>query len=143
MAVLLVGVMIQLTAGLTSTPLALLVTSMGLIAAFLFVNRERAGLPLALVGLVLNLVVIAANGGMPVSEIALTRSGTEVPASDQRHVVASTETHLNLLGDVIPVGAKVLSIGDVMMAVGLAWFVVGSAGRMLRSERVPMISMTS
>lgn len=134
-AVLLVGMTIQLFAGLTSTPPALLVSSMLLIAAFLFANRARAGFPLALLGLVLNVLVIAANSGMPVSENALVRSGLELSALDQRHVASGAETHLNFLGDVIPVAGKVLSIGDVLMALGLLLFLIGSVGQ-LRSGSV-------
>lgn len=139
MAVLLVGVTIQLVAGLTSTPPAVLVGSMLLIAAFLFANRARAGLPLALVGLMLNLAVIAVNGSMPVSQRALSRSGAELSASDQRHEISGADTRLPYLGDVIPVGAKVLSIGDVFMALGLVWFVAES----FRSQRHPKRSVAT
>ncbi len=125
-----IALSIQLILGVTGTPWPLLVASMGLIAAFLFINRERAGFPLALTGLLLNLVVIAANGAMPVSAhaAAIADPGLAIASSDQRHIYATPETHLNLLGDVIPFAGKVLSIGDILMALGLVWF-VGSAGR--------------
>lgn len=119
------GMMIQLATGLASTPPALLVGSMFLIAGFLFVNRHQAGLSLALLGLMLNLLPIAVNGAMPVSSHAasIARPGLDIDVAHQRHLFAGPGTRLSFLGDVIPVGGKVLSVGDVLLLAGLVRFV--------------------
>jgi hypothetical protein len=54
---------------------AVLSCSYVLLLAFAVLNIRLAGVPLLLVGLTLNLVVIASNGGMPVSREALESSG--------------------------------------------------------------------
>ncbi len=124
-----IGLGAQLIFGLTSTPLVLLVASMLLIAAFLFVNRRRAGFPIVLIGVLLNVGVIAANGGMPVSAHAAAQVDEHngVPSSDLRHVDADAGTRLSFLGDVIPLGDKVMSIGDLLMLGGLAVFLFSTA----------------
>lgn len=118
---LVAGLTVQLFFGITSTPFLLLLGSMFLIALFLFANRAESGFRMALVGVVLNMGVIAANAGMPVSApAALTASPHKsLSVSDLRHVKLEDGTPLALLGDQFPVGGRVLSIGDVSIAVGL------------------------
>jgi len=102
----------------------------------LWINRDRAWLPLALIGAALNAVVIVANGGrMPVAPDAIARAGRPVgPAllagADARHVLATPGSPFGILGDrwVLHLGGfgTVLSAGDVFLAVGLAGFVQGA-----------------
>ena len=105
---------------------------------FLVRNRMRSGVPLVGLGLVLNAVVVAANGAMPVSRYAAERAGVQVDViavgADPRHVLAEDETVLRWLGDVVPVPLplrpEVVSPGDMLVAAGLAQFVVaGMLGR--------------
>ena len=94
--------------------------------------------PMWMVGLggALNLLVLAVNGGyMPVSLDALARAGQ---ASTANHLAAtgvyanvipmSADTRLNVLGDILAMPdwvplARVLSLGDIAIAVGIAWLI--------------------
>jgi hypothetical protein len=108
--------------------LALVVTSYGLLVAFALANASMVGMWLVALGIALNLVVIAVNGGMPVRPSAVVVAGiadsTELEVIDlgpKRHIERPTD-RLTGLGDVIPVRplSEVLSFGDVMMNVGVA-----------------------
>ena len=97
------------------------------------VNRERTGMWLTGIGIIMNFLVIALNGGMPVlSEAAQVAGGftTEVAIlDDHKHVLLDHTSRLTFLADVIPLRAfgvgQVLSIGDVFLAVGLGAFLEG------------------
>ena len=110
---------------------ALLAVSYALLVAFLWVNRRLPAAPLMLIGLVLNLLVVIPNGGMPVGAAALETaggsSGLLSPMEDGKHHVMTDDDVLTPLADVIavpsPVGA-VMSIGDAFLYVGLMSFVV-------------------
>jgi hypothetical protein len=141
--------------GLASLPAGLrpvaLVASLALVGWWLVVNvgggrprAEVAGLGLAVVGWLANVVVIAANRGMPVSRPALARAG--YPASFPiesghlfKHVAASSSTALAWLGDVIPVGPlrAVISLGDVALGAGIAVFVAAVVASERRVVSVP------
>ncbi len=122
---------------------AMLIGSYGALLAFALVNRRRAGTWLVLLGLALNLAVIAPNGGMPVSAEAIrTAGGHDVSiAGDTKHHLMSRDDVLRPLGDVIavprPVGV-ILSIGDVALYVGIAWFVIAvMLGLTVENSRPP------
>lgn len=96
-----------------------------LVAAFLVVNRRLPGMALAAGGMLLNVMVIALNGAMPVSLPAAERAGVRVREMGIKHEVLDPDTLLPWLGDVIPlpgVGA-LISLGDVVLAMGIAWLV--------------------
>jgi hypothetical protein len=91
----------------------------------------RTAWAIAALGIGLNVLVVAANGGyMPQSEAAhIATRGTPQTSSDAsmlRNVVPmSSETRLNTLGDVIPEPAwlpknNVISLGDLVLGLGLA-----------------------
>lgn len=100
-------------------------------------NRREPGIPLLGLGLLLNLAVIASNGGMPVFELALqsAKASTQalaIPAGDFVHVVGSAATRLPWLADTIPVAGPdwlrfVASPGDLLLFAGLVAF-VGAVG---------------
>jgi len=113
------------------------VSTYALLVAFLVVNRELSGMKLILVGAVLNLVVIASNGGyMPVTLEAIEQSGhldkiiiegEHAYVLGSKDIVLSEEqSHFTMLSDVlkmpdvIPTPAT-FSIGDVFIMVGAAW----------------------
>lgn len=110
---------------------AFLVVSYGLLLVFLGVNRWVPAAPLMAVGLALNLTVVAANAGMPVSPEAIERAGgpaeAVVSAGGTKHHLMTEEDVLTPLGDVIPLPQPigiVVSIGDIALYLGMAWFVV-------------------
>ena len=96
-------------------------------ALFMFLNRNLPGMVLAAVGLSLNVLVIALNHGMPVSERAIELAGAPAFEAEGEHTVLGPETKLPWLTDVIPipVAGSVLSVGDLFLAVGLARLVYG------------------
>ncbi|MGZ4128597.1 MAG: DUF5317 family protein [Actinomycetota bacterium] len=114
------------------------------ILLFLVVNiwtsrgEVRAGMVVIAIGWALNFIVIAANGGMPLSRWAYEHSGQTAPITYgsggfYRIVRAHPGTHLRFLGDVIPVRGynEVVSIGDIFLIVGIA-LVIAAAMRTVR-----------
>jgi hypothetical protein len=95
------------------------------------INRERPGMWLAGVGVLLNFTVIALNGGMPVlAEAAKVASGFTLSNPDIsgsfKHVPLDGDTLFAAFADVIPLrlagNGQVISLGDVFLAVGLGRF---------------------
>lgn len=91
------------------------------------VNWRVPGLPCIALGLLLNGVVVAANGGMPVLPEAAQAAGGAIgswlpAAGDYLHVVAGRDTLMIPLADVVPVPwplPSIASAGDVLMVTGL------------------------
>ncbi len=108
--------------------LLILLASIGAVTAFLVANRHLPGIAMACVGLALNLAVIGANGAMPVSAHAAEVAGASdsLKAPGVKHERLDEDSRLALLGDVIPLpGLKsILSVGDVLLALGLAHLVL-------------------
>lgn len=113
-----------------------LAASAVLVAVFLGLNRGVQGTGLVAAGLLLNALVVAVNGAMPVSGDAMGRARLStqdiVSGADPRHELLDPGTRLGLLGDRIPVflpvRPEIVSIGDVMVAAGLAELVVLGMG---------------
>lgn len=112
----------------------------------LLANLSLAGAPVMIIGMVLNVIPIAANGGkMPVSAAALTRVGLAdlipsiAPGASYDHVIINPSTRLAFLGDVIPQIwppqlANVFSLGDLVLGVGLFLIVQELMGAGARSR---------
>ncbi len=109
--------------------------------ALMILNRDRDGLWLAGVGVLLNFTVIALNGGMPVLEGAIEVAAGYAPGgADLTNAAKHTEmgpgTLLPFLADVIPIRmanqGSVISIGDVFLAVGLGRFLEAELRRPVR-----------
>jgi hypothetical protein len=126
---------------------AVLSASYVLLLSFGAVNLKLPGMPLVLLGLATNLIVIAANGGMPVSAAALRNSGQAelIPqlreaGADKHHLMGEGDV-LTPLGDVIgvpkPIGQAV-SIGDVFQYAGLMWLAIAAM-----RGRIPSSQMAS
>jgi hypothetical protein len=118
----------------------------GLVAGLGFATRNihLVGMSIVGLGLALNLVPVAVNGAMPVRADALVEAGM-VDAADLERVtldgareIAGPDTHLETLGDILPLGltGQVLSFGDLIMLVGLA-DVVSNLMLQRRSRRLP------
>ncbi len=103
-----------------------LTVAAGCALAYCLRNRIVHGTGLVGAGLLLNALAVMLNGGMPVSADAVARAGTSYPdaIADPRHVPAGPGTTLGFLGDTIPVPLplrpEVVSLGDVLVAAGLA-----------------------
>jgi hypothetical protein len=123
---------------------ASLVSSYVLLLAVVAVNRRVPGAALMVAGLTMNLAVVALNGGMPVSRDAIRAAGADgviVIEDGARHHLMSEGDVLQPLADVVPVPSPfgvVLSIGDVLLYGGMAWwcFVV-TRGRFRENLRPP------
>jgi hypothetical protein len=142
-----VGLALQLLPVPGRWALWLLYGSLLLLLGFSAANLRRSGFALILAGLALNLTVIAANGGMPVDERAIVASGQQdtlaglVRDGDGvKHRLAGPHTRLLPLGDVIavapPVG-QVISVGDVVVDLGIIWFLVAAMRAAPRRRRLP------
>ena len=109
----------------------MVLVSFGLLMVLVILNREKTGMWLTGLGVLMNLTVIAANGGMPVlAEAAEVASGfalSEPDLSDSfKHVLLDENTRLTFFADVIPLRlvsiGQVISLGDVFLGVGLGRF---------------------
>jgi Family of unknown function (DUF5317) len=99
--------------------------SMAIAALALVLNRHLPGLIWVAVGMTLNFLVIALNGGlMPVSAAARQFAGMPALNGPSMNVTAmSPQTLLPWLGDILPLPewmplSNVFSLGDVLVAVG-------------------------
>jgi hypothetical protein len=106
---------------------ALHIASYGLLAWFVVLNRRLSGVVVAGLGMGLNLVAIAANGGyMPARRSALDLAGIAYSGDTHNNsTVTGAGTHLGFLGDIFAVpswipAANVFSIGDLLIAAGVA-----------------------
>ncbi|MFN2588209.1 MAG: DUF5317 domain-containing protein [Actinomycetota bacterium] len=115
---------------------AVVLASNAAVAVWLLANRALPGLMLAGAGMALNVLVIAANGAMPVLERSAETAGVTRSLEDAslKHEPLDQDTVLPWLGDAIPVPPfkEVLSVGDVVLALGLARVV---DARMMASRR--------
>jgi hypothetical protein len=107
--------------------LVVLLGTYSLVAGFLGLNFRLPGIALAALGLVLNVVVIGANGAMPVDADAADSAGIErsLDEAGLKHERMTTHTTLPWLGDVLPMRVleEVLSLGDILLALGLAYLI--------------------
>jgi hypothetical protein len=103
---------------------AIHLASYGLVAVFVTVNRGLPFLWLIALGGALNLIAIAANGGvMPADPHALAAAGLQQDASAFTNSTAVAGAHVTYLGDVFAVPASwpvsnVFSVGDVVIVLG-------------------------
>lgn len=98
------------------------VAAFAAIALVALANARLPGMGLIAAGAVLNLSVVAANGGMPVDAGALATAGAVMPA-DPLHVEMTAASALALFADRIPLPLVrgVYSGGDVLLAAGGFW----------------------
>ncbi len=122
---------------------ALYVGTMALLLVGLWLNRRLPGVWIVSVGVFLNLLVIAVNGGsMPVDRRLAERAGDErmIQLLDSttytRHKPVTANTRLQPLADVLPLPMLVPrprwfspgSIGDVLVTVGACWLILAGMG---------------
>ncbi len=96
-------------------------------------NHQTPFFSLICVGLFLNFLVIAVNGGMPVSNKSMAYSEFREEHTDFKgfddyiHIEMNDETKLSFLGDIIPIPGptfirSVVSIGDLILSLGVFLF---------------------
>ncbi|MCM3574164.1 DUF5317 domain-containing protein [Mesobacillus subterraneus] len=101
---------------------------------FLAMNWHYKGFAIIFIGVFLNFLVMAVNGGrMPVSmEAAVILDPAYIEAIKAelyaKHAVLTSSTNLGFLGDIIPLTDpypknQVISIGDVLMNIGIFMFI--------------------
>lgn len=128
----------------------LLLTNLAVLA-FVALNIWIPGLKLIGLGLVLNTLVMALNGGyMPVSQRSLEQVGLSHLVGDfqaRGHVgksrLVDEQTQLGFLADVLPVAAvhKVYSFGDILIGLGALWLVAaGMRSRATNDRGAPSAS---
>ncbi|GAB4547516.1 MAG: hypothetical protein Kow0063_42220 [Anaerolineae bacterium] len=129
---------LEVTRRLTTDTLAAtaLVGSQVLLLGFAWFNRNQPGFWALGTGLILNLAVIACNGGlMPVSPDVVTQLLSDTPAGTWRVgervgwnvILPVADTSLWWLSDHLLLPAwfpyrNALSIGDILIAVGAFWY---------------------
>lgn len=137
--VLALGVVVQVIAtGIDGGQgLALVLAAYGALLAFAFSNIHVPGTGILALGLAMNALVIAVNGSMPVHPAALVDAGVitadevgTVSLSGHRHL-EKRDDWLTFLDDRIPLplGAQVISFGDLVLAVAAADVVAHIARR--------------
>lgn len=105
---------------------ALLLLSEAAVLAFCLRNWYRAGMVLIAAGFTMNVLVILANGGMPVGPDAIATLGGD-PASATlagKHHLMSDATTLTWLADIVPLAPLdlIVSVGDVVLVAGMVPF---------------------
>ena len=115
--------------------------SFGSLVVALWLNRSQPGLLLAMIGVAANGIAILLNGGyMPVYLPAVEVAGlTTADLSPTFHTALPTELGLEFLlaggpiGDILPIAlpliANVVSLGDVLLAAGIAWFIFSAIAK--------------
>ena len=116
-------------------PRLLILLSYVALLLFVLANRRHLGISIIGIGLLLNFLAIAANGGlMPVSPETLERAGLahRLPELETGEPVPKTkdillekgDTRLWFLSDILaldnPLGVRAFSVGDTVIGAGLA-----------------------
>jgi len=123
-------------------------SSYALIALFAWVNRRLPGLALLALGGSLNLLAIAANGGvMPATHWAYRVAGLRVVDGEFANSAPLAHPHLVALGDILAVPralplSNVFSVGDVIIVAGVLVLAHrGGASRLSRTRAPRPVSV--
>lgn len=116
--ILLIALTLRVVAVITFSTWAFLISLFAIVLVCV-ANSRLPGLLLVGAGTTLNLVVVAANFGMPVSQSALVNANATL-SPDGVHIAMSPSTVLSWLGDILPIPLVrgVYSVGDLISAVG-------------------------
>lgn len=136
--------------GRTVFQAALLVLTQVALAFLLWLNRHLPGAKLFVVGILLNVLVILANGGwMPLTPQMhrFLHPGQIVVVGDRlpynkSAVLPSADTRLWFLADIIPISLPwrrtVVSVGDICLAVAAAQFILQKQPRRAPPNQQPL-----
>lgn len=105
-----------------------------LLIIFIYLNIKNKPIVIMGAGFMLNALPIFLNGGaMPVSSTGASAAGlTQNVAGEGLYVLINSKTKLAFLGDVIALKYPrpyVVSLGDIIIAVGLMIFIIGGMKR--------------
>lgn len=110
-------------------PFVALLLSFLLVGAVVALNWRLRGFPAILLGVLLNVIPIVVNQGMPVSGQAVIEAGgsvADVPrALGNKHHLLTPDDEVTFLADVIAIRSPfqaVVSAGDLVMWAGAGWF---------------------
>ncbi len=119
--------------------------SYALALMFVLANRSTPGIGVVVLGGLMNLAAIVANGGvMPASYDALERAGKITSSSEFENSTTIPDASLAFLGDnyAIPAGipyvSNVFSIGDVVLVLGGGLLLHQACGSRLVQRRRPV-----
>ena len=140
---LIIGFGLQIVANLLGEDqhdlaVALVLISYAPLLAVVTLNRRAPGMWIAGIGILMNFVVIAANGGMPVLPEAVELAGgnaESLRSLNAKHVLLDLDTTFPFLADIIPLPGSVISLGDVFFAIGLGVFIEDQLQQPLRLFR--------
>lgn len=93
-------------------------------------SSARPGLAIFATGLTLNTLATVANGGMPYSPDAARIAGLGVDMPQlPGHLALTPHSHLTVLADILPIPrcGQVISIGDILLIVGLTGLLIAIA----------------
>jgi MFS family permease len=120
----------------------------GLIVAWLYRNWTVPGLQVAAIGVSLNILAAILHGGkMPVWDGALVAAGLSAQdlVGDPFHILLTARTAADFIGqggmfgDVVPIPIPILrdvvSVGDVLLWVGIVWAIVAAMTRVTPGRR--------
>ena len=145
------GVVAEVASSRMSGMLAVVLGVGALLAltGFSLANLHLTGMGVLAIGLGCHLLAMSANGGMPVSRHALVAAGVvnddDVAAVDlagPRHLERTGDALL-VLGDIIPAHGRVVSFGDLIIAVAAADVIVHVTRRQRRRQVVAASSISS
>jgi hypothetical protein len=120
--------------------LGILLVSYALILGFCFLNRRTSGMLVIALGVALNVLVIALNGGMPTKDDVEERKGHDVHVPIERtvkHKPRTSDDRLGLLGDVITLPGlpnQQFSAGDIVIGAGVVYLCFGASRRPRRRD---------
>jgi len=111
-------------------------------------NLRKVGFAAIGSGVALNFIAIVSNGGMPVAAEAIIGAGysgsplNAVPSESLAHMLASSETRLIVMGDIMSLPGPdviqgVVSVGDVLLMVGITVFLVSAM--LCREDKVQSV----
>ena len=129
-----------------------LVISQGLLLYFVWINRKQAGFPILGIGLALNLLVIALNRGlMPLApetaQVLFPETTLESwvlgsrPGRSKNIILLPNATRLPWLSDSILLPSifpirRALSPGDILISLGIIWFLINGNQKVMRSSNI-------
>ena len=123
-----------------------LLASLMMFAVFAWLNRHLPGMPILIVGLLLNLLVIVANGGwMPISvqtaDLLFGRDVLQFVSVGQRFgqkdvLLFAQNIHFDFLADRFLLPAwfpyqSAFSLGDILISLGAFWLLVKPANQII------------